>query len=93
MQPDSIAVVAFLTFVSAGLSTLLWSRLNRMEETLRGMATSMATKEELNALRAELRAEIGELRADVRRDIASLRSDITQVALAVGASKPQASEG
>ncbi len=93
MQPDSVVLMAFVAFVGGGLGTLFWSRLNRMEETLRNMSMSMATKDELNSLRTELRAEVGEFRAEVRGDVAALRSDLTQVALAVGASRPQATEG
>jgi hypothetical protein len=46
-------------------------------------------RQEIAALRIEMREGDGELRAE----IAGLRSDLTQVALAVGARRPHASEG
>jgi len=91
-----IVITGFIAFLSAGLGTLFWTRMNRLEERF----STVASAAELGELRREvrediggLRSELGELRREVREEIGSLRSDVTQVALAVGAHRPRASEG
>ncbi len=81
------------------------ARLDRMESRLSSIEQELATKpnrEEFESLRAEVRVELAtkpsrddfdSFRAEIRADITALRTDITQIALAVGAGRPQASEG
>ncbi|MGH2729655.1 MAG: hypothetical protein ACRDJI_03510 [Actinomycetota bacterium] len=78
MTSGEIVITVFIGFVSAGLGALFWARLNRLE----GRIDSLSDKVAQMVTRDEFREEM-----------ARLRSDLTQVALAVGASRPQASEG
>lgn len=106
MTSGEIVISLFIAFVSAGLGSLFWTRLNRLESRLDGVMAQMATQGDMNRLedgidhmdgrfaqmvtRDEFREEMARLRGEVRAEIAGLRSDLTQVALAVGARGPQA---
>ncbi|MGH2730203.1 MAG: hypothetical protein ACRDJI_06280 [Actinomycetota bacterium] len=79
MTSGEIVITLFIAFVSTGLGTVFWRRLT----DVRG---------EISELRQDMREVRGEI-AGVRSEIGSVRSDLTQVALAVGARRPRASEG
>ncbi len=132
MTPGDLIITAYITLLSAGLGTLFWTRLNRLEDQLSDKASvhdlrrlradgaefraevaqdfgqlRAEVAEDLGQLRADVAEDLGQLRAEVaqfraearedsaelRRELAGLRSDLTQVALAVGAGRPTASEG
>jgi uncharacterized protein YicC (UPF0701 family) len=113
MTLGEVVIAAFLALASTGLGTLLWSRLNRIEDRLERVEEALAGKAEasaLESLRDELatkadKADLESLReelatkadkadvAGIRGELANLRSDLTQIALAVGARQPRASEG
>jgi hypothetical protein len=76
--PDTIVIMVFQGFLTAGLVALVWARLNRIEDQV----SQCVRREELEAFRTEVRAEM-----------VAVRSDLTQIALAVGARRPHASEG
>jgi len=109
MQADAVVLVltTFITLMGGALGALFWSRLNRIEANMVTHAEFGAFRDEvraeLGAFRAEIRGESSGLRgefgvlrdefAQVRGELAAMRSDLTYVALAVGAHKPEASEG
>jgi hypothetical protein len=64
----------------------VWTRLNRIEGPLDVLVADSVRRDEFVSAVAELRAEL-------RGEMASVRSDLTQIALAVGARTPRASEG
>jgi len=80
-----IVITAFIGFVSTGLAALVWARLDRIEARI----------DRIEERFDPLSEKIGHMvtRDEFREEMAHLRSDLTQVALAVGASRPQASEG
>ena len=74
-------LVAMVTASWANLHAILARHEARLIAVERELATK-PSRNEFEASRAELRAEI-----------TALRTDLTQIALAVGAGRPQASEG
>lgn len=100
-----IVITAYITLLTAGLGSLFWRQLEGLRHEMAELRREVYG--EITGLRRDvdgeitgLRSEIAELRrelhdeiAGVRSEIAGLRSDLTQVALAVGARRPRASEG
>jgi tRNA U54 and U55 pseudouridine synthase Pus10 len=90
MDVGDAALAGYLTLMGGVLGALLWTRLNRIEAEL----ATKAGKTELEAVRQELARKAGKADVEaIRREMAIMRSDLTQVALAVGARRSQASEG
>lgn len=96
MQPDTYAILGFMTLFGAGFAAFFWRQL---EDVKRALAHSV-TRHEFDRFHQDmtgdiqaLRSDIEALRAEMRAAIASLRSDLTQVALALGTREPRASEG
>lgn len=89
MSLDTIIEIAFVGVFTGGLGTLFWARMNRLEVQIIDIRHSMATREELAHLRAEMRDEFTTL----RQDVAVMRSDLTHVALAIGVNRPKPAEG
>lgn len=89
MSSEGIVQLIFTAFVGSGISALMWHRLNQIETRLEGTAR----REDVELLRQEIHAEIGSLRQELHEETRAVRSDLTQVALAVGARRPQASQG
>lgn len=85
MQPDTIIITSFITVLAGGLGTLVWGRLNRMEE-------NMVTRHDFDQIRNGM-TQIRDELAGFQQEFAVMRSDLTHVALAVGADRPKASEG
>ena len=81
-----------------GLMSARFRRLEVEISSLRAEISALRTefrhelRQEIAGLRTELRAEIAALRAEVRAEMAAVRADLTQIALAVGARRPRASE-
>jgi hypothetical protein len=106
MDVGDVALAIYTTLTTGGLGALIWTRLNRIEavlatkadraefEALRQELATKADKGDVGTLRQELatKAVTADLDA-IRREMAIMRSDLTQVALAVGAKRSQASEG
>lgn len=106
MELTDVLLSLLVAMVTASWASIN-ARLGRHEGRLISIEGELATKpsrEEFEAFRAEMRADFdsfrGEMRADfdsfrseIRTDMTAQRSDITQIALAVGANRPQASEG
>ena len=69
------------------------AELNSFRAEVRAALAATASAADLNSFRAEVRAELAEVRRQSREEFAGLRSDLTHMALAVGAGRPQASEG
>lgn len=86
MNLSELVLGLYLTFFGGAMSGLFWVRMNRIEERLVRVETTMATKDEFNALRQGVQSDL----AEMRKDFAIMRSDLTHVALAVGA-RPRAS--
>jgi len=105
MQADVVVLVltTFITLMGGALGALFWSRLNRIEANMATHNDLVALRGEFGVLRDEFRALRGEVRGDnaqlrgefaqLRGELAAMRSDLTYVALAVGAQRPEASEG
>jgi hypothetical protein len=106
MDVGDAALAGYLTLLSGALGALLWTRLNRIEaelatragkeelEAVRQELAGKSDKADIEAIRQELagKADKADVEA-IRREMAIMRSDLTQVALAVGARRSQASEG
>lgn len=105
MDPTDV-ILAFLTAAVAGSWGHTQWRLARVERGLADVRVELASKpdrEELSAIweelrkkpdRAELTAIWEELRKKPdREELTAIRADLTQIALAVGAARPKASEG
>ena len=57
MEADTLILTAFNAFLMAGLSGLLWTRLNRIDDRLDRLSEQMAacaTRAEVEALRSDL---------------------------------------
>ncbi|MBA2311186.1 MAG: hypothetical protein H0V97_00075 [Actinobacteria bacterium] len=64
MTQGEIVIMGFIAFLSAGLGTLFWTRMHRLEERFSTVASA---------------AEFGELRREVREDIGVLRSEFGEL--------------
>ena len=87
-------VLSFLLAVVTASSGLIQIRLSRIEREL----ATKPSRAEFETLRAEVatkpsRDEFDGFNAEIRSELRAMRTDLTQIALAVGASRPQASEG
>lgn len=94
MAVGDLVVLAFMTFWSGAISALVWGtyrrldhRMDRFDERLDNQISGV--RAEIGTLRAEIGTQIGSLRGEMT----GLRADLTQVALAVGARRPRATEG
>ncbi|MDQ3962983.1 MAG: hypothetical protein M3277_03595 [Actinomycetota bacterium] len=92
MPPDSIVNLVVTSVIMGGLGALFWARLNRLEDELARIRSSMTTKDDFNTLREDLREMRGDM-GGMREEMAVMRSDLTHVALAVGANRPKPAEG
>lgn len=82
-------VLSFLLAVVTASSGLIQIRLSRIEREL----AMKPSRQEFDSFRTEMRGDLDSFRTEVRTDMTAQRTDITQIALAVGAGRPQASEG
>ena len=67
-------------------------------ETLRAEVATKPSRAEFETLRAEVatkpsRDEFDGSNAEIRSELRAMRTDLTQIALAVGVARPQATEG
>ena len=79
MTQGEIIIMAFQALLITGLGTMFWRRLERLEDRF----------VHVDARFAQMDARFAQM--DARFD--QLRSDLTQIALAVGANHPRATEG
>jgi hypothetical protein len=73
MTLGEVVIAAFLALASTGLGTLLWSRLNRIEDRLERVEEALAGKAEASDLES-LRDELA-TKAD-KADLESLREEL-----------------
>ena len=104
MEISEVLLPLLVAMVTASWGTTQ-ARLIRIEREQTAMRAELATKpsrDEFDSFRVEVRAELAtkpgreefdSFRAEMRADMTALRTDMTQIALAVGAGRPQASEG
>lgn len=81
MPSETILDVVLTSIVTAGLVALLWTRLNRLEDEVAHIRTVMVTKDDLNAVRQEMRVmrgEMGAMRGEMatKDDFNTLREDM-----------------
>ena len=86
---SDIALGIYVTILYSGLATLLWARLNRIEEKLEGKADKIDINRIVDKL--ERKADKDDIVA-LEAGFTGLRSDLTQVALAVGVQHRRAVE-
>lgn len=105
MESSDVLLTILTAIVGAGVASI-HLRLGRVEHHLTDMEVSLAKKpdrEDLTAIWEELRKkpdreELTAVSEDLhkkpdREELYSIRADLTQIALAVGARSPRASEG
>lgn len=78
-----------LTLQVAGTATR--EELAKLRNQVAGIAASAATRQEVAELRKDLSDRMGGLAT--RAEVVAMRADLTQIALALGASRPRAEEG
>jgi hypothetical protein len=80
---SELASTAFITLVVGGLGTLLWARLNRLEDKMATLPTRMefeTFKTEVRNDPATFKAEVGNdlatFKAEVRNDLATFKAEV-----------------
>ncbi|MFN2488671.1 MAG: hypothetical protein ABR529_02800 [Actinomycetota bacterium] len=88
MSAGEIVITAFIGFVSAGLGSLIWSRLGRLEDEMSKLGRELrveirgcASKEDLEIVRVEIRGcaskeDLETFRSETRSETRGVRSDI-----------------